>query len=372
MSMRSVHNSLGDGELRDDSLRPWSPAEPLPIWVPQPPVYEDGSLVWRPNECGLLLVRLQSPVRELLPQFLSLERARDEDILSFAARWGPLDPALCRVWDFYLRPGGVGPDGWLTICGTVERPLQEWREKCDEWRAFSGRLGALLRISARLREGKSGAVKDWVRVYPGFAADAPVWQRIPEEEQIPQWKEEYASLDWCRVRDAVNRLLISADVRPSLRITDLRTRTVALGGHGLLGALSVQLLYQVCQTHGMETCSYCGGFYRPRRAPRAGENHYCEDCTQKGIPARLATRALAARKQEAWRLSLQGQLPAEIARALGTSPRTVRCWVDVASRAAARRRGPRGSNGRQSATPPRPTRPVRLRKRSSAHEPRKT
>ena len=60
---------------------------------------------------------------------------------------------------------------------------------------------------------------------------------------------------------------------------------------GLIGALAIQLVFEVCRTDGLAICTSCGTPYLPpKRRPRRDQNPYCTDC---GISA--ARRDAAAR-----------------------------------------------------------------------------
>jgi hypothetical protein len=75
-------------------------------------------------------------------------------------------------------------------------------------------------------------------------------------------------------------------VKPALFRQNGR-RSIRLGGYGLLGALAIQLVFDVCRSDGLAICTSCGTPYLPaRRRPRRDQNPYCPDCGVQGCVAR--------------------------------------------------------------------------------------
>jgi len=66
------------------------------------------------------------------------------------------------------------------------------------------------------------------------------------------------------------------------------------GGGRPLIAIGAQLLCAVLQRDVLVNCSACGGLYPPKRQPRRGESHYCENCGRKAAN-RFAQRRYRAR-----------------------------------------------------------------------------
>jgi hypothetical protein len=90
--------------------------------------------------------------------------------------------------------------------------------------------------------------------------------------------------------EVLNNWLELAGVRPRLDWSAAKP-SVQLGGHGLIGALTVQLLFDCSRTDGLAVCTSCSTPFLPGpRRPRTDRNIYCSDC---GLKA--ATRDASAR-----------------------------------------------------------------------------
>jgi DNA-directed RNA polymerase subunit RPC12/RpoP len=93
--------------------------------------------------------------------------------------------------------------------------------------------------------------------------------------------------------EVLNYWLDLAGVRPRLDWSAAKP-AVQLGGHGLIGALAVQLLFDCSRTNGLAVCTSCGTPFLPGpRRPRRDRNIYCSDC---GLKA--ATRDASARYRQ--------------------------------------------------------------------------
>jgi len=103
------------------------------------------------------------------------------------------------------------------------------------------------------------------------------------------------SLDFQRqvFGEVLNFWLEMAAVRPRMDWSGSKP-AVQLGGHGLIGALAVQLLFDCSRTDGLAVCTSCGTPFLPGpRRPRRDRNVYCSDC---GLKA--ATRDASARYRQ--------------------------------------------------------------------------
>ena len=324
-------NPLGDGELRDGNLRPWSSSAPFPVWVPEPPCLDGGELVWRTNE-GIIGIGPRLPEPGLLVEFLGLSEFPDARIREFAERWGWLDSqALAEDDEFLMLPDYWPRPGQLLPWVMSDWPNGEYREAIASWRERSGQARALVSVAASLHRGELGNLEDWHCLYPAWTADKSLWVRRSEMPLAPEqrslWRREDRTRARMHMRECLNRWLLKADVRPKLLIAYSETESVALGGHGLLGALAVQLLYTICRTQGLATCSYCGSAFDPKRRPTAGRRCYCKACREGGAPVRDATRACAQRRAEAYRLHLLGTSIPDIARQLKRAPKVIKGWI---------------------------------------------
>jgi hypothetical protein len=129
-------------------------------------------------------------------------------------------------------------------------------------------------VAAALQEEKLGAEPDW-----RMATDT--------EMQMPQTAKE----GWRLLTYYADYWLKAADVRPWPQFQDGQLR-LTLGsdwGHSpLFGAIAVQLVLAISGAQGFAVCDACRNVYAPRRNPRAGERHYCQDCRDHNVPERHA------------------------------------------------------------------------------------
>jgi hypothetical protein len=49
----------------------------------------------------------------------------------------------------------------------------------------------------------------------------------------------------------------------------------------------------VARSDGLATCSACGALFAPRRRPNPNRRRFCPECSQLGIPHRLASHGPA-------------------------------------------------------------------------------
>lgn len=266
----------------------------------------------------------------MLEGFVKLADAADEAILRYARQWGPL--WLCRHGRYWqhdaleCRPVPLRDEVWYT----------RW-EDLRSWRDLAREARATLRIARRLNAGGLGDPTDW-RVIPGryermdamfIGWDELQWidehtERLHEARMADEMLEQFqaAAID-LRIQERSRPDYLSPDnawkwevepggatvdiherllsmvldkwverggVRPSVFRQEGR-RSIRLGGYGLLGALAVQLVFDVCRTDGLAVCTSCGAPYLPpKRRPRRDHNPYCPDCGLKAAVRDAATR----------------------------------------------------------------------------------
>ena len=329
-------DAVRDEQLRDAELCPWGPEARHPIWVPEAPRLEGAELVWQARG-GLINLEPSFPERELLAAFVGLADGPDVKVRDFAARWGPLDPRpFGRMSEFAMRPDFWPAPGAKLPCVTNGWPDGQWREPVETWRTRALQARSALAIVSTLDRDEFGPLEDWHRLFPGFASEPSVWRRVSElplqPPQLPVhvrawWRDHDRSLEWAQMRDFITGWIEEANVRPKLFIAFRGRRSVTLGGSGLLGAVTVQLLYAITRTHGLVTCSACLAPFTPQRRPAPGRRRYCPTCRANGAPARDATRAHAQRRAEAYRLHIEGMDEAAIAARFGKSLRTIQVWL---------------------------------------------
>jgi hypothetical protein len=289
--------------------------------------------------------KLVRPGPGMLEDFVKLADARDQAILKYARKWGPLWACGHRCyWQhnrFGCRPVESSDDQYYT----------RW-EPLDYWRDFAKEARATLRIAHKLNSGQPGDPEDW-RAIPGrydrmdgliFRWDELQWispdqERIHEatlidddletlERTLIELKEEqqskpdYISTDdswqWETLTDGatpdIHERMLSVVLdrwveRGCVKLSVFRQngrRAVRLGGGGLLGALAVQLIFDVCRTDGLAVCTSCGTPYLPpTRRPRRDQNPYCPDC---GLKAAMRDAAARYRKTEKYRQARERRL----------------------------------------------------------------
>jgi len=99
--------------------------------------------------------------------------------------------------------------------------------------------------------------------------------------------------------EVLNYWLELAGVRPRMEWNATKP-AVKLGGHGLIGALAVQLLFDCSRTAGLPVCTSCGTPFLPGpRRPRRDRNIYCSDCGLKAASRDAAARYRQTKKDRA-------------------------------------------------------------------------
>jgi hypothetical protein len=288
----------------------------------------------------------------MLEDFLKLENAKDEAILGYARRWGPL--WLCA----HVLPFAHEDRCWVVHQveerdGDPSRPLVWWQEELAGWRTVSHEAGAVVRVARQLHNGQFGRRDDWESMtylpevmrgmlYEKFAAqgvglaellskdvseeddpllnaeavsrddddeeDDELEQLTPRERRIVErlakhlvMNRLYESVEFQRslLSAVLNYWLTVASVRPRLHWSSVKP-VVQLAGQGLFGALAVQLLFESSRTDGLAVCASCGTpFLPPARRPRRDHNTYCSDCGLKAAQRDAAARYRQTEKYKA-------------------------------------------------------------------------
>lgn len=282
--------------------------------------------------------KLVRPGPGMLEEFVKLVDARDQAILKYARKWGPL--WLCshrRYWQH-------DPLACRPVASSDERYYTRW-EPLEYWRDFAKEARATLRIARKLNTGEAADPEDWQAIparYERMDAMFIRWDELqwvqPEDERIHEAylldddfeqlertmielkeeqraRPEYASPDdawqWETVADGatpdIHERLLSMVLdrwveRGGVKLSVFRQndrRAIRLAGGGLIGALAVQLVFDVCRTDGLAVCTSCGTPYLPpKRRPRRDQNPYCSDC---GLKAAMRDAAARYRKTEKYR-----------------------------------------------------------------------
>jgi hypothetical protein len=228
---------------------------------------------------------------------------------------------------------------------SLEEPSEDnsktwYDELLSGWREVSRQARATVRLARRLHDGRAGDQADWdalpflqeilvklvvpaVRDPFAILSDFPRSVDLenvdadnagsdqnvnaaddPEESSDPSgewyWRQLEAlgrrqmaeSVEFQRqlLAEVLNHWLELAGVRPRLNWSAVKA-AVQLGGHGLIGALAVQLLFDCSRTDGLAVCTSCGTPFMPGpRRPRRDRNIYCSDCGLKAASRDAAAR----------------------------------------------------------------------------------
>lgn len=222
------------------------------------------------------------PGRRMLTAFMGLGDKPAEAVLGFAKKYGVL--GLCEHDVPASGHGDCVARGWRTP--------QCW-EPVEVWHMFAREALALTRIAGRLLQGQTGRAEDWQVVYGRTKRNG---------ERIPWW-QQHLDVERVKVAMVANEWLSLGRVRP---VVDWRHShkkpSVRLGGHGLFGALALQLALAVGQSPGFAICVHCRQEYPPTaRRPKAGQRNFCLDCRAAGIPRQYSLRDFRDRQRLATR-----------------------------------------------------------------------
>jgi len=223
-------------------------------------------------------------------------------------------------------------------------------ELLSGWRDLSRQARATIRLARRLHDGRAGDQADWdalpflerllIRLVvpsvrdpfatlddfprsrdlkdfdvnnPGSDANANAADALEESSDRSEpnagerhWRQLEAlgrsrmaeSTEFQRqlLGEVLNYWLELAGVRPRLDWSSAKP-AVQLGGHGLIGALAVQLLFDCSRTDGLAVCTSCGTPFLPGpRRPRRDRNIYCSDCRLKAASRDAAARYRQTKK----------------------------------------------------------------------------
>ena len=234
------------------------------------------------------------PSPEILEQFLRLADAPIQQIHKFASSFGAL-LIFCRIEDGQL------PDRLVVV------------ESCEMWRYIAASMRSLLRIASRFDTNSKPDAEDWDQL-GAHPILVPAKQKVRDPlSPTPVGDEEAwiamahfvrkgADRDrkmWARL---VNALLELGRVRPWLVLKGAGSAArpkLVFSGPNLLSYLALQLCLRASNHDALAVCCYCNRQYTPsKRAPKAGQRNFCEDCRKRGVPNRLAQRSRRERLRE--------------------------------------------------------------------------
>lgn len=203
----------------------------------------------------------------MIEQFIFLRSAPDENIRSFALKWGMLG-----LWEHQLQDG----------------PLSYY-EQLSQWRAYSAMFYGLLSVANRLRDGKPGLLEDWQAIYSQNQTDPTAPLSISRGG---------LKINRIHLRECLTELIRLGNVGVSLDWpSDAKRGRLRFDGRGLFGSLVLQLILAINGSKGAVHCYHCEREYAPLRAPKARCRNFCPDCRDAGIPTRYSLDAFREREE---------------------------------------------------------------------------
>jgi hypothetical protein len=292
--------------------------------VPETVELTGGRLLW--GESGHEITATVG----LLETFADIADGTDDQILSFARKWGKLD--LCELHGlpvthvqtpWWLYPGqSLDDDPWFCPPG---REVSDGRifEQLDAWRSWSRRVRSTLLVAAALQQKRLPSSDDWRRA---FNLDFTPTEDFRDFQKIYNYTEPANVPEaWAKLDLRLNHWVGLARARPFVERSAGKPR-ITLGGNGLFAAIAIQLMLAATRTQGMALCCGCGKLFSPRRRPRSDQRSYCSTCARDNVPARDALADFRDREM-ARRLSQRGVSVEEIARRQGRELPTVKNWL---------------------------------------------
>jgi hypothetical protein len=237
-----------------------------------------GMLTWTNSlpETGHYVVRLGG----LLEDFLALERATPDEMVSFLETYGV--PELCHhgVPDRHERARSTG----YCPMAVVEdgKPALGITSLHRVARAFA----AASRLGVALAARTPGETQDWVDLQL-----AQRWSWSPSQFESDEWRDRRALLAYW-----MTKLLRDCGVQALTRWTEGGRMTVTPEADGLMGTIALALAYDIGQREGY-VCSVCATPVDRVRPPLAGEAVYCNKPACKREQQRLNQRRYRERKR---------------------------------------------------------------------------
>jgi predicted RNA-binding Zn-ribbon protein involved in translation (DUF1610 family) len=144
------------------------------------------------------------------------------------------------------------------------------------WHFYARQMWSLLKVTSRLKQGKTGLAEDWrILLDPGPGKDP----RGKAELFVPVFGQTVAG-DIVGVRKMLDNWLSMGDVRPNL-VWDEEQCFVGFD-NTLFGMLAYQVMLAIGRTEGLGFCSGCGEHYAPkRRQTKVSQRNYCPACGRR-------------------------------------------------------------------------------------------
>lgn len=250
---------LRDPKLRNRRNRPARLVGPPLMPRPLKASIHNGFLTWtwyrNERRGGRRTPELQTAPPQLYLAFAGLAQASDEDIRSFAERWGPLNH------------------------GAREE------EKVDDWRRYARLAQALMRFTAQVISGSNGKEEDWRVICQSTPVQDLELQELTDQGQM------------AIVAAAVNIWFDKAREHGILTMLggDLQVRPHA---SGLFGFLITQIAHVIARSDQMAVCAGCHNPFPPVRPITRGTREYCGRCRKAKVPQRDASRDWRSRAKE--------------------------------------------------------------------------
>jgi len=213
------------------------------------------------------------PTDRTLIEFSKLSDAPEGVVCDFAKRYGVL--RAFKLKRKYQEPTDIElPDGSVWGIGNID--AGSGSEPIALWIFLAKRLRAILRISSKLKGPREGKPR---KPAPGSDED---WKTLdPESDNPPIEDPQDAQFFLCHV---INEWLVTSSVRLELGIAEWSREAtawkLAIAYNGLMGGLAYRLLLTVMGESNLYACDGCGCPYiRTKRAPRPGQENFCDDCT---------------------------------------------------------------------------------------------
>lgn len=265
----------------DDERYGTDPPFPFGSWrgATRVEIVDDGETLLAICGTPELPLRWVSADSSMLHRFLQLETAPVESIRDFILDYGPL--FVCE----HDMPSTHSRNRWPQPPGSTEkvcnpRLRNEWfEEPVSVWRHFSGRANATLSMSAEVHQGRPATKEHWDRLPYVYGGDYE-----NPETRTPSGLIE---LDRLGIANEVDGWLRGGGVQASLDWHGPSQPQLRFVPDGVFGAVALQLANRVGRIPPMAQCSACNVYYpRLGRAPKRGQNNYCESC-RSTAPSRL-------------------------------------------------------------------------------------
>jgi hypothetical protein len=308
MSTRAVEPRAAAADFEDYKYPPVSP-----ITAPNPDHIRcsDTSIIWGPyayrngvmerDDDGFREVKVR-PV--IFGEFLSLHKASDRVILSFAKKFGVL--GLCRhglpLSHFPMKTLRAVQVGQRRECIPKFTRRREIVEPLNSWRGLSRSAAALLQLqnqTSTRRDEERTRWRDALWLHEQLVLAGHRGYRSALRLGVPDPPERSE-----RIARIANVWLECAGLR--LQIQSIHTNEIGLvmtipdTGPNLFGGLAIQLSLELANREGWAQCAACRRIFEPlTHNVSPTRDRFCPECRRRGKPELFAKRRYRARKRAA-------------------------------------------------------------------------